>query len=277
MNYTVLGANGFIGKHVAAALRRRGHSPLCPDREQRLPGRDLGVVFYCIGLTADFRQRPLDTVDAHVCVLNRVLREASYEKLVYLSSTRVYMGLKGRVNEDDVLLANPNDPSDLYNISKLMGESACLHSGRNAAVARLSNVVGPDFSSDNFISALIREACEERSIHLHSTAESAKDFILLEDAVGAIVALGELSRPMPIYNIASGRNLSNGQVCAAITAVEHCNWEVAQGARLLDSPEIDISRSRKDLGLTPGDVLGSLAGLVCRYREKKDVEHGYTN
>ncbi|MDP3791622.1 MAG: NAD(P)-dependent oxidoreductase [Candidatus Omnitrophota bacterium] len=276
MNYTVLGVNGFIGKHVAAALGRRGHSVFCPAREEKLSGRDLGVAFYCIGLTADFRQRPLDTVDAHVCVLNRVLRETSYEKLVYLSSTRVYAGLKGCVNEDSVLLADPNDPSDLYNISKLMGESACLHSGRNAVVARLSNVIGPDFSSDNFISVLMREACEEKSILLHSMAQSAKDFILLEDAVGAIIALGELPRSGPIYNIASGRNLSNRQVCEAITAVEHCKWEVVPDARLLDFPEIDISRARKDLGLTPGDVLGSLAGMVRRYREKKDVEHGYT-
>lgn len=277
MNYTVLGSNGFIGKHVAEALRRRGYAPFCPAREEDTSSRELGIVFYCIGLTADFRQRPLETVDAHVCVLNSLLRNAKFDKLMYLSSTRVYAGLKGPVNEEAILAVNPNDPSNLYNISKLMGESACLHSGRNTAVARLSNVIGPDFSSDNFISAIIREACDTKFIRLQSAAESAKDFILLKDAIQAIVALGAYPDPRPVYNIASGRSLSNRQICEAISGIEGCRWEAATGASLLSFPEIDISRARKDLGLVPGNVLESLKGLVCQYRENKGVEYGHTN
>lgn len=277
MNYTVLGANGFIGKHVAEALRRRGYTPFCPGREEDPSRRDLGIVFYCIGLTADFRQRPLETVDAHVCILSRLLREASLDRLIYLSSTRVYAGLNGPMNEDAQLSVNPNDPSDLYNISKLMGESACLHSGRNTAIARLSNVVGSDFSSDNFIFALIREACDGKFIRLQSAAESTKDFILLKDAVQAIVALGEHPHPKPIYNIASGRNLSSAQICEVIAGVEHCRWEAEAGAPLLSFPDIDISRARKDLGLKPGNVLDSLKGLVCQYRKKKDAAHEHTH
>lgn len=277
MNCTVLGANGFIGQHVAEVLRRRGHAPFCPGREEGQLRGNLGVIFYCIGLTADFRQRPLETVDAHVCILNRLLREASFDRLVYLSSTRVYAGLKGPVNEDARLTVNPNDLSDLYNISKLMGESACLQSGRNTAIARLSNVVGPDFSSDNFIFSLIREARENKLIRLQSAAESVKDFILLEDAVRAIIALGEHTDPRPIYNIASGRALSNEQLCEAIAGIENCKWEVAPKAALLSFPDIDISRARMDLGLMPGDVLDSLEDLICLYKKKKGVAHGYTH
>ncbi len=277
MHYTVLGSNGFIGRHVAEALRRRGHIPFCPAKGENISNRDLGLAFYCIGLTADFRQKPLEAVEAHVCVLNRVLREASFDRLIYLSSTRVYAGLRGPVNEDVVLTVNPNDPSDLYNISKLMGESACLNSGRSTAIARLSNVVGLDFLSDNFISVLIREAYDNKLIQLHSAAESAKDFILLEDAVQAIVVLGERAGSKPIYNIASGRKLTGEEICKAIAGVANCSWEVVPGAPLLSFPDIDISRARTDLGLEPGDVLGALGELVRLYREEKGVEHGYTH
>ena len=79
MHYTVLGSSGFIGKHVAEALRCRGYAPFCPGREEDTSRRDLGTVFYCIGLTADFRQRPLETVDAHVCMLNSLLCRATFE------------------------------------------------------------------------------------------------------------------------------------------------------------------------------------------------------
>jgi nucleoside-diphosphate-sugar epimerase len=181
------------------------------------------------------------------------------------------------VNEGVRLVVNPNDPLDLYNISKLMAESACLQSGRNTVVARLSNVVGPDFSSDNFIFSLIREAYDSKLIRLQSAAESKKDFILLKDAVQAIVVLGEHYNPKPIYNIASGRNLSSAQICEVIAGVEHCRWEVATGAPLLSFPDIDISRARQDLGLMPGNVLDSLEDLVCQYREKKGTAHGHTH
>lgn len=268
--YTILGASGFVGSQLVKILNSSGVDCYVPARgDNELFKRDLGRVFYCIGLTADFRQRPLETVDAHVCILNRLLREASFDRLIYFSSTRVYAGLSGKVNEDTQLVVNPNTPADLYNISKLMGESVCLQSGRDTVIARLSNVVGSDFTSDNFIFALIREACDGKLIRLRSAVESVKDFILLKDAVQALVALGECHHPKPIYNIASGRNLSNAQICEVIAGIEHCKWEVVTGAPLLSFPDIDISRARQDLGLMPSDVLGSLEDLVCQYRERK--------
>lgn len=174
---TVLGSSGFIGKHVAAMLRTQGSSPYCPDKCEDLRGRKLGIVFYCIGLTSDFREQPLATVDAHVCLINRLLQEAIFDRIIYLSSTRVYAGLNGIVSEDAELRVNPNSFSDLYNLSKIMGESACLHSGRDAVVVRLSNVVGYDFSSNNLLFDLIRDACDKGDIILRSAPESSKDYI----------------------------------------------------------------------------------------------------
>lgn len=270
MNFTVLGAQGFIGKHLAEELSRRGHAPFCPKRDEDLSGRKLGVVFYCIGLTADFRERPIDTVDAHVCVLTRLLRETEFDRLIYLSSTRVYRGLKGMATEDSELLINPNEFSDLYNLSKLMGEAACLAIGRNALVARLSNVFGPDFSSGNFLFDLIREACGEGVIRLRTAPESAKDYILVGDVVNALIALGEHPAPRFIYNVASGINLSNARICDGITReIGGSRWEVSPGAPLVTFPQIDISRSRQDLNLAPSDILIGLGDLIRLYRERK--------
>jgi len=63
---------------------------ICPTRDESLDGRDLGHIIYCIGITADFRRRPHDTITAHVTKLQEVLTRTSFESLVYLSSTRVY-------------------------------------------------------------------------------------------------------------------------------------------------------------------------------------------
>lgn len=270
MKFTVLGASGFIGRNLVEYLRNEGNDVWTPSRtNSNILGQPLGTVFYCIGLTADFRQRPLDTVEAHVCVLNRLLRKASFERMIYLSSTRVYAGMRGSVNEDVSLNVNPNEFSDLYNLSKLMGESACLHSGHDVVVARLSNVVGFDLSSDNFIFDLIREACDSGAIALRTAAESVKDYVLVSDVVSSLIALAEHPNPKRIYNVASGRNLSNADVCEIIAKAEGCHWDVSANAPLLKFPHIDISLAQRELGLDPADVLSALKDLIIEYRLKK--------
>src|SRR5262249_21758891 len=65
--YTVLGASGFIGGHLAAHFRKAGVRHLAPPKwTDDVLHRPLGHVLYCIGLTADWRSRPHDTVRAHV-------------------------------------------------------------------------------------------------------------------------------------------------------------------------------------------------------------------
>jgi uncharacterized protein YbjT (DUF2867 family) len=69
--FTVLGAGGFIGGRLVEHLRGLGHEVDAPPRRPAeayvdgLGGRQLGHVVYCIGLTADFRTRPYETVEAH--------------------------------------------------------------------------------------------------------------------------------------------------------------------------------------------------------------------
>jgi len=79
MKFTVLGAGGFIGSHLLAHLRQAGHDCFAPARgDATLFAEELGHVIYCIGLTADFRSRPFDTVRAHVCLLADVLEKAPF-------------------------------------------------------------------------------------------------------------------------------------------------------------------------------------------------------
>ncbi len=90
MRCTVIGGAGFVGRRLADTLRRAGHEVwgACARRPRALHP-DLGHVYYCAGLTADFAARPFDTVTAHVSLLADVLRANRFAHLVYLSSTRL--------------------------------------------------------------------------------------------------------------------------------------------------------------------------------------------
>ena len=129
MKFTVLGATGFIGSHLVRHLVQEGHEVWSPAKnEQSIFSNPLGHAFYCVGLTADFRQKPFDTLRAHVGLLGDILEHADFTTLTYFSSTRVYFRNE-QTSEDDSLVVVPNDPSDLYNLSKLAGESLCWSCG----------------------------------------------------------------------------------------------------------------------------------------------------
>ncbi|MCU0817709.1 MAG: NAD(P)-dependent oxidoreductase [Beijerinckiaceae bacterium] len=259
---TILGASGTVGRALAAHLRAAGEDVFAPQRgDDAIWREDLGRVIYCIGVTADFRTRPLETIEAHVTVLRRVLAEARFERLVYLSSTRVYGAADAAdtpAREDHALMVDPHSGSDLYNLSKLMGESLCLHGSRGrACVARLSNVVGgADEDSENFLPSLMRDA-KSGQIHLRSALESAKDYIHIDDAVSVLTALAK-GPTRGIYNVASGMRTAHSEWIEAITAATGARVSVEPNAPLILFPPIDITRIRTEFGAAPRGAVESI-------------------
>lgn len=284
--FTVLGASGFIGRHLVHHLRSLGHPVFAPRRcDSRIYEQPLGHAFYAIGVTADFRTRPYDTMEAHVSLLGEILRRGRFASLTYLSSTRLY-GSAGATAEDVDFVVNPGRPGDLYNLSKLAGEALCLgHHQTTVRVARLSNVYGAgmdtgDAPSQNFLAAVIREAVQDGRIVLHTAPESAKDYVAVEDAVRALhrIALYGTHR---IYNIGFGRNLSHAALTAALGMLTGCPVEALPGAPVTGFPVIDTSRlenlfARPDDSWMPTALLDRLPDLVSRFARKPALAAGGT-
>jgi nucleoside-diphosphate-sugar epimerase len=266
---TVLGARGFIGSHLVAALRRRGRRVATPSRDADLTAEDLGTVYYCIGVTADFRSRPFDTVETHVCKLGQVLRHARFSVLVYLSSTRIY-GTCGGASEEQSLRFDPVNGSDLYNLSKVMGESLALHCGRSVRVARLANVYGEDWHSDNFLPSVIKAALRNGDVTLQTAPESAKDYVYIDDVVDLLARIGEEGRER-IYNVASGRSVTNAEVASDLRKLTRCSVTTVAGAPAVVFPPIQIERVRSEFGFAPSSLLEHLPRLVEAYRLNREA------
>ena len=261
MKFTVLGATGFIGSYLARHLVEDGHEVWSPAKnEQSIFSNPLGHAFYCIGLTADFRQRPFETLRAHVGLLGDILERADFTTLTYFSSTRVYLRSE-QTSEDDSLVVAPNDPGDLYNLSKLAGESLCWSSKRAGVRAvRVSNVVGYDLHSQNFMFSLIREA-KAGQIALRTTLDSCKDYILIDDLVALLPRIA-LDGERSLYNVASGVNLSNQAIVERLSLLTGCQSTVAPDAVSQKSPVINISRIKNEFGFYSTPVLPRLDLLI---------------
>jgi nucleoside-diphosphate-sugar epimerase len=261
LRYTVLGGSGYIGSHLVATLEREGAEVVAPPRGSTGWEDDCGRLVYCIGLTADFRTRPLDTVRAHVSHLADVLEQASYESFTYLSSTRVYGGSDGGA-EDEVLRVSPQRPDDLYNVSKLAGEALCLRcAGEHARVVRLSNVYGAGAAPHTFLGEIVASATERGEVVLRDHLDSEKDFVHVEDVVSVVSRIADRGRER-IYNVAGGVNVSNRMLLDVLQRETGCRVESSPDARVRRFPPIDIARIRAEFGFNPRSVIADLPGLV---------------
>lgn len=249
---TVLGGTGFIGQQLAAALR----NPYVPLRgDPRIFNRPLGTVYYCIGLTSDFRTKPYDTIDAHVTLLRELLAHANFDQFILLSSTRVYAGCE-RAVEEEPLVTSPFVPDHLYNISKIMGESLALSCGRPCKVVRLSNVVGPTMGSANFIGSITTELMTKGSVNFLSGMSSTKDYIWCEDVVSGLQSIARATQG-GIYNLAAGQNVTNRELAHLLTDLG-VHVGVEPDAVGVEFPTISIEKLIHHTGFRPQPVLPRL-------------------
>lgn len=260
--FTVLGASGYIGSRLVVRLCADGHAVWAPERgDGSILTRPLGHVLYCVGLTGNFRNRPFDTVQAHVGLLAELLQHARFDSLLYLSSTRVYQGAD-RTDEDAPLTVLPGAPSYLYNLTKLTGESLCHSSCRTGVrIARLSNVVGPgmDPGSGNLIAMLLRDA-HTGHVVLQSAPESAKDYIHIEDVLDLLPRIA-IEGQASTYNLASGDQTSHVQWLRWLAAATGCGYAVQPGAPLQSFLPINIERLQTEFGFVARPIFDWLTSL----------------
>lgn len=272
VNYTIVGGEGFIGGALAAQLRKQGHSVVTHTRGASPPRGPLGHLIYAAGVTADFRSRPFDTLRAHTTLLADILEHAEFDSLLYLSSARLYRHAE-HGGEEATIAVRSQDPEDLYDLTKLTGEALCHASGRPAVrVVRLTNVVGTDFRSQNFLFELIRAACDHGHIELRSALESSKDYVLLEDVLNLLPRIALEGREL-CYNLGGGGNLRHSEILAPILAASGARLKVLEGAPLHAGPEVAIDRLRSEFNHVPTPVLPRIPGLVNEYMKLTHAEN----
>lgn len=261
---TVLGATGFIGSSLVNRLMQSNTSYSAPPRNAELAGKDLGNIIYCIGLTADFRQKPFETIEAHVCLLNKILSTCQFESLTYLSSARVYINCKqAEVNENDQISIQINDPSELYTLSKLTGERLCLSSGKKTKIVRLSNVYGLNDASENFLSDIIRKIESDKFVNFQTTARSSKDYIDIDSATNLLIGIAQ-AETEGIFNLASGINTSNQDIIDILKDHYEFDYEFDPGAREIIFPLVNINRIKQEFLYKPGNIAVNLSKQIKR-------------
>ncbi len=268
--YTVFGGKGFIGSEFVHQLKKKGHSVSLPERgDESIFDKHLGTVIYCAGY-GDCQKNPFNVLNANTLLLSELLQKSTFEKMVYISSSRVYMNQNGSKETDDLTVCS-NDNRRLFNLTKLVSEEMCLRSKRNCLIIRPSNVYGLALNSPLFLPAITRNAINNGVVDMHVSKDYSKDYISLYDVVNATLALIDLNEiQSEIINLASGENVSAEQIAEVLIKETGCrvNWHPVNSNEQF--PITDIYELKNKFNFEPRPVLFDLKNMIDSYKTHID-------
>jgi nucleoside-diphosphate-sugar epimerase len=250
---SIVGATGFLGSHLVALFSQLGYQVYQPSRSQlnSLSG-DLGIIIYAAGYG----------------VCKDAATKCSFNRLIYLSSTRLYMGGSNSTETVNLGVLNTDDRK-LFNLTKLIGEELCL-AYPNAYVVRPSNIYGVALNSNLFLPSIVRNAISEQCVDMYISPSYSKDYISVDDVCFLIKSLAFKNQPVHrIYNLGSGVNISSKKIADVIQSNTDCdvNWH--------DSPEddyfpiTDISRVKEEFNFKPRQILDDLVVMIEEFKSAK--------
>jgi nucleoside-diphosphate-sugar epimerase len=262
MAFTIVGATGLVGANLARHIRSRGSTchTVTLDDEVALFDHTHDHLIYCPDDPHDEFAAPADTVDAHVGQLARLLKRGRFETLTYLSSTQLeaFAGGPG----SGKLQLDPADPLHLFALAKALAESLCINSGRDGVrVVRLACAYAENLMADTFLHRVLRAARDESSASFDVAPDGEHDFIHIDDVCSVLVHVARRGR-RPIYNLASGVNISNAALFEAVARLTRARLKAALPPRGVRAPVIDIRALREDFAIRPVPLQGRLASVL---------------
>ena len=285
MTVVVTGAAGFIGRHLVAALHRRGETVVGIDRRDAIPSeaavavvadlsedggcavddvlRDADVVFHLAafpGVRARGpqaqRRRRTDNVEAAQRVLAAVPLETP---LIVTSSSSVYGGTTGEpCAETDRLL-----PRGAYAESKVEVERLCarrVSRGGRVAVARPFTVAGEGQRADMAIARWLEAARRGQPLQILGGTDRTRDVTDVRDVVEGLLRMADRNVRSTI-NLGTGRAHTLAAMCEAVAAAVDTDVQLVLAPAGAEEPTAtlaDTRRCERLLGFVPSTDLPAL-------------------
>lgn len=310
--YLVTGGAGFIGSHLAAALRARGDAVRIFDnfstgRRANLaaaPGAEVvegdlrdfssirracegvDVVFHEAALPSVARsvEDPVTTDDVNIRGTLHVLvaaREAQVRRVVYAGSSSAYGESAVLPKREDM---GP-DPLSPYGVSKLAGEYYCRSFARvyglSTVVLRYFNVFGPRQDPSSPYSGVVALFCtaavQGTRITIHGDGRQSRDFTYVDNVVDANLRAAERAvEPGTVLNCATGASVTLNDLVAALGKLTGRPLETFHGPpRVGDIRDslADVAKANALLGYVPRvGFEEGLARTLAWYRQTLGAE-----
>lgn len=247
----ITGSRGFIGRHFWRALEdneltgidiKEGND--CRDFF-KTSGEKFDLVIHCaaiVGGRLKIENEPLSiatdlSIDAEM--FNWAIKTRP-GKVVYFSSSAVYPVRLQRgtyiLEEEDLDLEHIDNPDVMYGWSKLSGEMIAKYArkmGLDVYVFRPASGYGEDQDLDYPFPSLIKRIKDrEDPFEIWGTGEQTRDFIHVDDIVGAVLKAIEINIDYPV-NLSRGEPISFNALARMMFEISGFKPEIKH---LLDKP-----------------------------------------
>lgn len=303
-HFVLLGATGYVGRHVLQALEQApgvarltclGRRAAAETGADWVPA-DLGAdepavlaarlgrlqpdaIINCAGRTeGGVRELVAANVDVVATLLEAVMRGAPRARLVHLSSAAEYGAvMPGEAVREDT----PPQPVSFYGVTKLAATQLLCQARAaglvDAVVLRVFNLVGPSLS----VSTVLGKAAADLRWALQAGAPSVqlgslaayRDFVDVRDVARAVVMAAMATAPKAtVFNIGQGKAIgvrAAVQHLAKVAGFAGVIEETSQGSPRSSAvawQQANVERAAQQLGWTPAlDLSASLASLWHSY------------
>ncbi len=276
MNVAVIGANGFIGKHLVAKLSSLPNvnvfafdisdksafdskityrkNDLSDAKQIASDFADIDIVYFLASATIPVTswENPVMEMEKNLIPFinfGNIVAQLKVKKIAFLSSAgTIYGSTKQKVSE-----TSDKNPFSPYGITKLAMENFLLYFKTryniNYDVYRISNVYGEGQNTSKglgLINTLLEKIISENKIKIFGNGETLRNYIYVKD-VAELLSLSATSDTgnSSTYNISSNDSLTINQIVDVIKTTVTEKFEIInEETRLSDNSAIDLDNSK---------------------------------
>jgi UDP-glucose 4-epimerase len=289
MKCVIFGGNGFIGSHLAEGLVRDGFSVKIFDTfqggmknledlrnkielvkgdffsETDVTGalKDVDYVFHYISTTNPASSIKYPVFDIQSNVIGSVkmfeyAQQADVKKIFFSSSGGTIYGEPTSVPIKESAPANPINP---YAISKLAIEKYMEyfhhHYGTEYVIFRYSNPYGErqnPLANQGVIPIFLNKIKNNESPIIFGDGYSVRDYIYIQDAIDATLAVVKKDTKNSVYNIGNGKGTTLNeliQIMREVTGKEITPQYISDPGKYISKIVLDIEKIRNNTGWSP--------------------------